>query len=329
MARWWRCVPDAVRPLALAVACAGLVACGDAAPPEVVVTVTATPSGAPPPATPDATTSSANSVPAPTSDVEGRRFDFGMVTGTERAGDVDVLVLDRWTDPSVERRGTRRAGSAGRALEVLGPFRQPERPKTFDIPVREGTTFVLHHCVAAGEPLQTRPVGATEPPTRRTRTGSARPARRRGLGHRRRVLRRLLTGPAACGRLTGVTSEPGQRSIDVGMGAGGPRPPTWAQHRAAAPGDHGVLRLRVVLDGERIVTAEPVIGYMHRGAEKLFEVRDYRQITVLPTGTTGSRTPATSRGGALGVEAMLGMEVPERAGGCAPSSPSLTGALRT
>ena len=42
------------------------------------------------------------------------------------------------------------------------------------------------------------------------------------------------------------------------------------------PATHGVLRLRVTADGERIVAAEPVVGYMHRGAEKLFEVRDYR-----------------------------------------------------
>jgi NADH-quinone oxidoreductase subunit D len=47
------------------------------------------------------------------------------------------------------------------------------------------------------------------------------------------------------------------------------------------PATHGVLRLKIVVDGERIVSAEPVIGYMHRGAEKLFEVRDYRQIIVL------------------------------------------------
>jgi NADH-quinone oxidoreductase subunit D len=33
------------------------------------------------------------------------------------------------------------------------------------------------------------------------------------------------------------------------------------------PSTHGVLRLRLVLDGERIVSAEPIIGYMHRGAE--------------------------------------------------------------
>src|SRR5207248_3515580 len=47
------------------------------------------------------------------------------------------------------------------------------------------------------------------------------------------------------------------------------------------PATHGVLRLTLTLDGERIVRADPVIGYMHRGAEKLFEARDYRQILVL------------------------------------------------
>src|SRR5437868_15225573 len=47
------------------------------------------------------------------------------------------------------------------------------------------------------------------------------------------------------------------------------------------PSTHGVLRLRLTLDGERIATAEPIIGYMHRGAEKLYEVRDYRQIIML------------------------------------------------
>src|SRR5919107_1668920 len=47
------------------------------------------------------------------------------------------------------------------------------------------------------------------------------------------------------------------------------------------PSTHGVLRLRLVLDGERVVSCEPIVGYMHRGAEKLFEERDYRQIIVL------------------------------------------------
>src|SRR6266536_5668146 len=47
------------------------------------------------------------------------------------------------------------------------------------------------------------------------------------------------------------------------------------------PSTHGVLRVVLELDGERIVRAEPVIGYMHRGAEKLAEVRDPVQVLVL------------------------------------------------
>jgi NADH-quinone oxidoreductase subunit D len=79
------------------------------------------------------------------------------------------------------------------------------------------------------------------------------------------------------------------------------------------PATHGVLRLRLLVDGERIVTAEPIVGYMHRGAEKLFEVRDYRQIMALANRHDWLSGFANELGVALGVEAMLGMEVPERA----------------
>lgn len=104
------------------------------------------------------------------------------------------------------------------------------------------------------------------------------------------------------------------RELTVGVGAGeldtadmvlniGP------QH----PATHGVLRLRIVLDGERIVTAEPVVGYMHRGAEKLFEVRDYRQIIVLANRHDWLSAFANELGVVLAAEQMLGMQVPERA----------------
>ena len=64
---------------------------------------------------------------------------------------------------------------------------------------------------------------------------------------------------------------------------------------------------------------------MHRGAEKLFEVRDYRQIIVLANRHDWLSAFANELGVVLGVEAMLGMEVPERAVvGCAPCSPSST-----
>jgi NADH-quinone oxidoreductase subunit D len=79
------------------------------------------------------------------------------------------------------------------------------------------------------------------------------------------------------------------------------------------PATHGVLRLRLVLDGERIVEAEPVIGYMHRGSEKLFEVRDYRQIIVLANRHDWLGAFSNELGVVLAAERMLGMEVPERA----------------
>jgi NADH-quinone oxidoreductase subunit D len=47
------------------------------------------------------------------------------------------------------------------------------------------------------------------------------------------------------------------------------------------PSTHGVLRLVADVDGERISRLEPSIGYMHRGYEKLAEVRTYAQITAL------------------------------------------------
>ncbi|MCZ2526773.1 NADH-quinone oxidoreductase subunit D [Streptomyces sp. NPDC059506] len=79
------------------------------------------------------------------------------------------------------------------------------------------------------------------------------------------------------------------------------------------PSTHGVLRLRLLLDGERITSAEPVVGYMHRGAEKLFEARDYRQIIMLANRHDWLSAFSNELGVVLAVERMLGMEVPERA----------------
>jgi NADH-quinone oxidoreductase subunit D len=79
------------------------------------------------------------------------------------------------------------------------------------------------------------------------------------------------------------------------------------------PSTHGVLRLRMVLDGERVRSCEPIVGYMHRGAEKLFEARDYRQIIVLANRHDWLSAFSNELGVVLAVERMLGMEVPERA----------------
>jgi len=111
-----------------------------------------------------------------------------------------------------------------------------------------------------------------------------------------------------------MTTTDRPRELTVGMGAGGLATADMVlnigpQH----PATHGVLRLRVLLDGERIVSAEPIIGYMHRGAEKLFEVRDYRQIIVLANRHDWLSAFGNELGVVLGAEHLLGMEVPERA----------------
>ncbi|MDX6741816.1 NADH-quinone oxidoreductase subunit D [Actinocorallia sp. A-T 12471] len=79
------------------------------------------------------------------------------------------------------------------------------------------------------------------------------------------------------------------------------------------PSTHGVLRLRLTLDGERIAACEPILGYMHRGAEKLFEVRDLRQIIMLANRHDWLSAFSNELGVVMAAERMLGMEVPERA----------------
>jgi NADH-quinone oxidoreductase subunit D len=79
------------------------------------------------------------------------------------------------------------------------------------------------------------------------------------------------------------------------------------------PSSHGALRLAVRLDGDRIAACTPEVGFLHRGAEKLFEVRDYRQIVMLANRHDWLSAFANELGVVLAVERMLGIEVPVRA----------------
>ncbi len=79
------------------------------------------------------------------------------------------------------------------------------------------------------------------------------------------------------------------------------------------PSGHGMLRLRLTLADGLITAAEPVIGFVHRGAEKLFEVRDYRQIIVLANRHDWLGAFASELGVALAAERLAGIEVPPRA----------------
>ncbi|HEV8421304.1 MAG TPA: NADH-quinone oxidoreductase subunit D [Actinomycetota bacterium] len=79
------------------------------------------------------------------------------------------------------------------------------------------------------------------------------------------------------------------------------------------PSTHGVLRIVLELDGEMIIRAEPVIGYMHRGAEKLSEYRDPRQVLVLMNRHDWLSALNNELGWVIAVERMLEIQVPDRA----------------
>ena len=79
------------------------------------------------------------------------------------------------------------------------------------------------------------------------------------------------------------------------------------------PATHGTLRLVVRLDGERVVSADPVIGYMHRGYEKLAEFRTYPQITTLINRIDWLSSFANEVPFIDAAEHLMGIEAPPRA----------------
>ena len=79
------------------------------------------------------------------------------------------------------------------------------------------------------------------------------------------------------------------------------------------PATHGTLRIVAKLDGEQIISAEPVPGYMHRGKEKLTEVRTYPQITALINRIDWLGHFANEVPFILAAEKLMGIEAPPRA----------------
>lgn len=79
------------------------------------------------------------------------------------------------------------------------------------------------------------------------------------------------------------------------------------------PSTHGVLRLVAQVDGERTTDVQPVIGYMHRGYEKISEVRTYPQITALINRIDWVSGYANEIPFIVAAERLMELEVPERA----------------
>ena len=79
------------------------------------------------------------------------------------------------------------------------------------------------------------------------------------------------------------------------------------------PSTHGVLRVVLELDGETVVSARPVIGYLHTGIEKNTEVRTWQQGVTLVTRADYLSPFFNEMAYCMAVERLLGIEAPPRA----------------
>ena len=79
------------------------------------------------------------------------------------------------------------------------------------------------------------------------------------------------------------------------------------------PATHGVLRVVVELDGERVVATYPDIGYLHSGFEKQGESIRYKDFTPYTDRTDYVSSMSNNLGYALAVEKLMGVEIPQRA----------------
>jgi len=79
------------------------------------------------------------------------------------------------------------------------------------------------------------------------------------------------------------------------------------------PSTHGVLRVVLELDGENVVKAEPIIGYLHTGIEKNCEAKTYAQVVTLTDRVDYLAPLSNNLCYCLAVEKLLGLEIPKRA----------------
>ena len=79
------------------------------------------------------------------------------------------------------------------------------------------------------------------------------------------------------------------------------------------PSTHGVLRVILEMEGEVITKATPVLGYLHRGIEKMAEYKTYQQIVTLTDRLDYTSPFINNLAYVLPVEKLLGIEIPLRA----------------
>jgi NADH-quinone oxidoreductase subunit D len=110
-------------------------------------------------------------------------------------------------------------------------------------------------------------------------------------------------------QLAYIASQAADARINVELETEGMTLNLGPQH----PATHGTLRIVAKLDGEEIISAEPIPGYMHRGYEKLTEVRTYPQVTALINRIDWLGSFANEVPFILAAEKLMDVEAPPRA----------------
>ena len=78
------------------------------------------------------------------------------------------------------------------------------------------------------------------------------------------------------------------------------------------PATHGIFQNILQIDGERILSAEQTVGYIHRAFEKLSERRPYNQITPITDRLNYCSSPINNIGWHMTVEKLIGADIPKR-----------------
>jgi NADH-quinone oxidoreductase subunit D len=93
----------------------------------------------------------------------------------------------------------------------------------------------------------------------------------------------------------------------------GPAQPMVLNMGPQHPSTHGVLRVILELDGEIVLKADPIIGYLHTGIEKSCEDKTYTQCITLTDRIDYLAPLSNNLGFCLAAERLIGIEVPKRA----------------
>jgi len=79
------------------------------------------------------------------------------------------------------------------------------------------------------------------------------------------------------------------------------------------PATHGIFQNVLKMDGEKIIDAEPTIGYIHRAFEKIAENRPFYQVTTLTDRLNYCSSPINNLGWHMTMEKLIGIKVPKKA----------------